>query len=529
MAYIGNSPGVASQRITTTLTATSGQTTFTPTSGYTVGYIDVYQNGVKLVNGEDYTASNGTSVVLTVAASENDVVETVAYLPRGLSDGYTKAEADARYMSISEETLPSQTGQSGKYLTTDGTNASWATVTIPDEVIVSASEPSGVSEGQLWYDATNNILMAYDGTEWNTVSTTPSKLTSVSGTIYTGLASSLTLSGEGFLDDDLVVNFTPSGGSTTSVTVTPSNDTAATVAVPSAIYNLSGGTSVGITVTNSDGRTSGPAVSISVVGLPTGGTITTSGGYRYHTFTSSSNLVVPTGFSATAEYLLVAGGGGSSTGGGGAGGAIDSTVSLSAQTYPITIGAGGSGAGAGANGSQGSSSTAFGNTAVGGGYGGRHGGGTPGGSGGSGGGGGTDNDAVTRASGTAGQGNSGGKAIRSGYGGAGGGGGKGAAGDDASNESSDKGAGGNGGVGINWKSLGTYYAGGGGGGGNTNSSPVTYGGLGGLGGGGNGTRVDNGFGAAGTVNTGGGAGGGDPEGGGAAGGSGIAIIRYQIS
>lgn len=100
MAYIGNSPGVASQRITTTFTATAGQTTFTPTSGYTVGYIDVFVNGVKLINGDDFTASNGTTVVLVAAASANDVVETVAFLPRGLSDGYTKAEADARYEPI---------------------------------------------------------------------------------------------------------------------------------------------------------------------------------------------------------------------------------------------------------------------------------------------------------------------------------------------------------------------------------------------------------------------------------------------
>ena len=95
MAYIGNSPGVASQRITTTLTATASQTTFTPTSVYTVGYIDVYMNGVRLVSGTDYTASNGTTVVLASGAAENDVMEIVAYIPRGLSDGYTKAEADA--------------------------------------------------------------------------------------------------------------------------------------------------------------------------------------------------------------------------------------------------------------------------------------------------------------------------------------------------------------------------------------------------------------------------------------------------
>jgi len=94
--------GTTSQRIVTTVVATAGQTTFTTSSGYTLDYIDVYLNGIKLVNGTDYTASNGTTVVLTDAAVVNDIVEMVAYIPRGLSDGYTKAEADARYMDINE-------------------------------------------------------------------------------------------------------------------------------------------------------------------------------------------------------------------------------------------------------------------------------------------------------------------------------------------------------------------------------------------------------------------------------------------
>lgn len=128
MAYIGNSPGVASQRVVTTVTATAGQTTFTPQSGYTIGYLDVFLNGVKLVAGTDYTASNGTSVILTQATALNDIVELVAFIPRGLTDGYTKAESDARFLGIDAETLPDQTGQNGKYLKTDGTNATWESV-----------------------------------------------------------------------------------------------------------------------------------------------------------------------------------------------------------------------------------------------------------------------------------------------------------------------------------------------------------------------------------------------------------------
>jgi len=61
-------------------TATAGQTTFTGnddasnTLSYTADAIAVYLNGILLVDTQDYTASNGTSVVLTVAASLNDII-----------------------------------------------------------------------------------------------------------------------------------------------------------------------------------------------------------------------------------------------------------------------------------------------------------------------------------------------------------------------------------------------------------------------------------------------------------------------
>jgi len=99
MSYLGNSPGVASQRNTTTITATAGQTTFTTTSGYQLGYIDVFLNGTKLVSDDDFTASNGTSITLAIAADLGDAVELVSYTPRGLSDGYTKSEADAKFVT----------------------------------------------------------------------------------------------------------------------------------------------------------------------------------------------------------------------------------------------------------------------------------------------------------------------------------------------------------------------------------------------------------------------------------------------
>ena len=72
--WISSAPSTAYTR--TSFTATASQTTFTVT--YTVGYVEVFLNGV-LLNGTDYTASNGTTVVLAVAAALNDIVETFAY------------------------------------------------------------------------------------------------------------------------------------------------------------------------------------------------------------------------------------------------------------------------------------------------------------------------------------------------------------------------------------------------------------------------------------------------------------------
>jgi hypothetical protein len=64
-------------RTVTEFTATSGQTTFSVPS-YTVGYIDVYRNGV-LLGSADYTATNGTTVVLVNGCTAGDLVETISF------------------------------------------------------------------------------------------------------------------------------------------------------------------------------------------------------------------------------------------------------------------------------------------------------------------------------------------------------------------------------------------------------------------------------------------------------------------
>lgn len=256
-----------------------------------------------------------------------------------------------------------------------------------------------------------------------------------------------------------------------------------------------------------------------------GGTVTTSGGYTIHTFTTSGTFIV-SGGTLSVDYLVVAGGGGgggTDGGGGGAGGMKTGTgFSVAAGSYSITVGAGGTGgtgAGKGTNGGDSIFSTI---TSTGGGGGGVYNNQT-GLNGGSGGGGGANGGGSTAGgTGTAGQGNNGGSGKGpTNYAGAGGGG-AGAVGGDAAATGSA--GGGNGGAGSASSISGSSvtYAGGGGGG-----TYLGTAGAGGSGGGGAGTNVNRGTGTAGTVNTGGGGGGGgDTVGTGGAGGSGIVIIRY---
>lgn len=71
-------------------TATAGQTTFTVTGGYIPGMLSVYLNGVKMVNGADVTASNGTTVVFPVGLVAGDVVDVVGLVSFAVADAVRK-------------------------------------------------------------------------------------------------------------------------------------------------------------------------------------------------------------------------------------------------------------------------------------------------------------------------------------------------------------------------------------------------------------------------------------------------------
>jgi hypothetical protein len=93
----------SSTAVTYLFNATAAQTTFSGTDAngltlaYTVGSEQVYLNGVLQVRGSDYTATNGTSIVLTSGALVSDVLNVIAFSALALSDTYTQAQADAKF------------------------------------------------------------------------------------------------------------------------------------------------------------------------------------------------------------------------------------------------------------------------------------------------------------------------------------------------------------------------------------------------------------------------------------------------
>ena len=243
--------------------------------------------------------------------------------------------------------------------------------------------------------------------------------------------------------------------------------------------------------------------------VATGGSVTTSGAYTYHTFNSSGTFVVNKTY--TMDYLIVAGGGSGGTGRAGAGGAggyiATDSASIAPSSYTVTIGGGASGSGQDTPGNTGNPSSVFGVTANGGGYG----GGWNSRSGGSGGSGGGPSGGGGPGSGTSGQGNDAGSTDGTT---GGGGGGKGEAGNTDGQ--------GYGGDGATWYD-GITRGGGGGGGAIAGSGAWGYGGDGG------GTNGESSRGptAAGAANTGGGTGGTEgPSGRSGTGGSGVVVIRY---
>jgi hypothetical protein len=132
------------------------------TLSYIVGKEQVYLNGVLLVRSTDYVATNGTSIASLAALASGDILEIITFtafelanvisptlfdakgdilvatsadtagkLTAGTNGYYLKADSSTATGLVwsAVDALPSQSGNSGKYLTTNGSAASWGTIT----------------------------------------------------------------------------------------------------------------------------------------------------------------------------------------------------------------------------------------------------------------------------------------------------------------------------------------------------------------------------------------------------------------
>ena len=145
MPYIGKAPnfGVRSRFV---YQATAGQTSFSGSDSNSLTltyndslYMDVYQNGVLLKAGTDYTATTGTTVVLVVGASLNDIVEMIVYDVFSVNNTYTKTEADTRYPFKGNNSIIRLNGQ-----------------TISADITIDSDE-NGVSAGPITQHATVTV------------------------------------------------------------------------------------------------------------------------------------------------------------------------------------------------------------------------------------------------------------------------------------------------------------------------------------------------------------------------------------
>lgn len=152
-------------RSVTDLTATAGQTTF-GVSSYTPGYVDVYRNGVKL-GSSDFTATSGSTIVLSVAANAGDLIQTISF-----------------YISSVVNAIPATAGIiSSGYLGAgsvgatqlDNTGAGTGAMTLPTGT--TSQRPATPIAGQLRYNSTTGYPEVYSQGSWNSFATVANGLT----------------------------------------------------------------------------------------------------------------------------------------------------------------------------------------------------------------------------------------------------------------------------------------------------------------------------------------------------------------
>jgi hypothetical protein len=143
-------------RTVTDTTATAGQTSFSAPS-YTVGYIDVFRNGVRLA-AADFTATTGTTVVLANSCTVGDTVTTVSFY---VSSVLNAIPATAGAISLTSATylsgqLPVANGGTGVTTSTGsgavvlGTSPTLTTPTINSAQVATVSGTAPLYMARAW-------------------------------------------------------------------------------------------------------------------------------------------------------------------------------------------------------------------------------------------------------------------------------------------------------------------------------------------------------------------------------------------
>ena len=129
-------------RTVTEFTATANQKTFTPPS-YTVGFINVYRNGV-LLGSADYVATNGTTVVLATGATAGDLVTVESFLVSSVLNALpnTGGTITGNLIVTGTETVPTITSASATALTLQSAGTTAVTIDTSQNVGIGTTSPT---------------------------------------------------------------------------------------------------------------------------------------------------------------------------------------------------------------------------------------------------------------------------------------------------------------------------------------------------------------------------------------------------
>ena len=157
---------VASKSVT--ITATAGQTAFTPSGGYRINQLAVYRNGVRLVDGRDFTARDGATVTLVNAATVDDVVEFQIFDDFRIADAINQNDSeqtiDGNLNVVGIVSATTLTG-AGDNITGIATGVSINAAGGAVQRVVLVNATSGVANtmantGDLYYNNTTSTLYA---------------------------------------------------------------------------------------------------------------------------------------------------------------------------------------------------------------------------------------------------------------------------------------------------------------------------------------------------------------------------------